>query len=174
MRFSIIIPITTIALLSGCASSPMSPEYQELFAVNKIINETPYVEDSLNYGVGDYYATPEEFYQNGGDCEDYSIAKYHRLKEMGYSPSQLWLVHGENQEGFHNILLVEANDGNTYVLDYNHRAPILANKAQYFSPIVRFNENTNEAYIQQSLSSITKEVLFDNNFQTKIDHAFHF
>lgn len=40
-----------------------------------------------------YTATPEEFAQRGGDCEDYAIAKYFALREAGAPADALRLVY---------------------------------------------------------------------------------
>lgn len=52
--------------------------------VNVFFNRLPYAGDLPHWGVEDYWATPAEMVSsNGGDCEDYSIAKYFALKELG-------------------------------------------------------------------------------------------
>jgi predicted transglutaminase-like cysteine proteinase len=52
--------------------------------VNVFFNRLPYIDDLPHWGVQDYWATPAEMVaSNGGDCEDYAIAKYFALKELG-------------------------------------------------------------------------------------------
>jgi len=52
--------------------------------VNVFFNRVPYADDLPHWGVQDYWATPAEMVaSDGGDCEDYSIAKYFALKELG-------------------------------------------------------------------------------------------
>ncbi len=52
--------------------------------VNDFFNQLPFVDDLPHWGVEDYWATPAEaLASNGADCEDYSIAKYFMLKELG-------------------------------------------------------------------------------------------
>ena len=46
------------------------------------------------WGVKDYWATPLEFLSRGaGDCEDYSIAKYFTLKELGVSEKKMRITY---------------------------------------------------------------------------------
>lgn len=52
--------------------------------VNGFFNQVPYVSDLKNWGVEDYWATPVEVLGSfGADCEDYAIAKFLSLKEIG-------------------------------------------------------------------------------------------
>jgi hypothetical protein len=58
------------------------------------MNVTPYLADTTQWRVEDYWATPAEFLGSfGGDCEDYVIAKYFALKELGVPPSRLRMVY---------------------------------------------------------------------------------
>ena len=57
---------------------------ENLTKVNQFFNMFRFIEDSKLWGVSNYWATPIEFIGvNGGDCEDYSIAKYFTLLELG-------------------------------------------------------------------------------------------
>jgi len=65
-------------------------EMKKLNAVNSWINYIQYKSDRKVYGVSDYWATMYEFIGKGmGDCEDYTIAKYYILKELGVDPKKL-------------------------------------------------------------------------------------
>lgn len=62
----------------------------KLNAVNTWVNELRYDSDMHVYGVGDYWATLYEFVgKDKGDCEDYTIAKYYILKDMGVDPNKM-------------------------------------------------------------------------------------
>src|SRR5690606_37404712 len=54
-----------------------------LAGVNTALNAQSYHSDNGLWGAGDYWATPAEFLGRGGDCEDYAIAKYFLLRELG-------------------------------------------------------------------------------------------
>jgi amino acid transporter len=53
---------------------------------------TSFVE-RLGFGIDDYWMTPKEFFIKGfGDCEDYAIAKYFTLLELGVKKESLYLA----------------------------------------------------------------------------------
>lgn len=59
-------------------------EKDKLKKVNRFFNMFRFIDDIKLWGVNNYWATPIEFIGvNGGDCEDYSIAKYFTLLELG-------------------------------------------------------------------------------------------
>ncbi|WP_083926934.1 transglutaminase-like cysteine peptidase [Colwellia piezophila] len=59
-------------------------EAEKLTNVNNFFNLLHFVDDSKLWGVSNYWATPLEFLGvNGGDCEDFAIAKYFTLLELG-------------------------------------------------------------------------------------------
>ena len=70
------------------------PELQLLEATNLFWNRIPYVEDQAHWGLADYWATPAETVgSHGADCEDYAIAKYFLLKELGVPVSRLRITY---------------------------------------------------------------------------------
>ncbi|MBN2816312.1 MAG: transglutaminase-like cysteine peptidase [Campylobacterales bacterium] len=65
-------------------------EIKKLNTVNTWVNFIKYGSDEKIYGVSDYWATLYEFVgKNAGDCEDYTIAKYYILKELGVDPQKM-------------------------------------------------------------------------------------
>jgi predicted transglutaminase-like cysteine proteinase len=67
-----------------------------LLAVNRFFNRLPEVTDLRHWGVEDYWATPSETLgSNGADCEDFAIAKYFTLKELGVPIVRLRLVYAK-------------------------------------------------------------------------------
>jgi len=65
-----------------------------LSSVNAFFNGVPFVSDLAQWGIGDYWASPAEMLaSNGGDCEDYSIAKYFTLKELGVPIGRLRITY---------------------------------------------------------------------------------
>ena len=71
--------------------SGMSP-LEQVKAVNVLINRWPYRTDMDVWGVMDYWETPVEFFQKSGDCEDFAIAKYFALRDLGFPASQMRIV----------------------------------------------------------------------------------
>lgn len=65
-------------------------ELERLKKVNRFFNLFRFIDDSKLWGVSNYWATPIEFIGvNGGDCEDYSIAKYFTLLELGIADEKM-------------------------------------------------------------------------------------
>lgn len=71
------------------------PEQEKLKQVNDFFNQQiDFVDDEFLWGVIDYWATPLEFLSQGaGDCEDYSIAKYFTLIELGVAESRMRITY---------------------------------------------------------------------------------
>ena len=105
--------------------------------VNKLINKQPYVND-----VADTWQPPQQFLQNGGDCEDYAIAKYSLLRQLGVPVNNMRLViardHQTNKE--HAFLTILAN-GEIYLLDNQIQQLISHQQTARYSPIFSFNEH---------------------------------
>ncbi len=69
-------------------------EQDLLTQVNLFVNRIPFLDDERHWNLPDYWATPaESMASNGADCEDFSIAKYFLLKELGVPVSRLRLVY---------------------------------------------------------------------------------
>jgi predicted transglutaminase-like cysteine proteinase len=87
--------------------------------VNTFVNEFTYTSDKAQYGKSDFWATSEEFFQNGGgDCEDFAIAKKDLLKKLGVNSTKMQILRVEGV--LHARLLVEL-DGKILVLDNMNR-----------------------------------------------------
>lgn len=72
----------------------LAPENDKLTRINDFFNQFNFIDDVKLWGQKDYWATPVEFIGvNGGDCEDFSIAKYFALLELGVDPEKLRLVY---------------------------------------------------------------------------------
>lgn len=63
--------------------------------VNQFFNSRiRFVDDITVWGQEDYWATPVEALRKGaGDCEDYALAKYFTLRELGVPASQLRITY---------------------------------------------------------------------------------
>lgn len=68
------------------------PEIEVLKTVNGYFNRWPYKIDRELHGVSEFWATPQEFMKRSGDCEDYAIAKFFVLRDLGYANEQLRIV----------------------------------------------------------------------------------
>lgn len=69
-------------------------DLEKLSTVNRFFNKYDFVSDAMHWNIEDYWATPVEFIaSDGGDCEDFSVAKYFTLKAMGIQESKLNLTY---------------------------------------------------------------------------------
>ena len=89
-----------------------------------------YIPESV---VVDRWKVPSRFIRDGGgDCEDFSIYLYDRLKTRhGIDPSSMRLARvrtGEQFKEAHIVLVVECDDGASYVLDNRMLVPIPLNE----------------------------------------------
>jgi predicted transglutaminase-like cysteine proteinase len=82
-------------------------DLEKLEKVNRFHNQMNFVDDILHWGEKDYWATPIEFLaSHGGDCEDFSIAKYFTLKAMGVDEAKLNLTYVKAlQYNMHHMVL---------------------------------------------------------------------
>lgn len=99
--------VLILILLTGCETTNA-----QLSKVNRAINSYNYIPEPRGE---DYWKRPFEFYSdNGGDCEDFAVAKYDLLK---YKYDVSILIGYLKPEGTtHAVLLVD----DYYVLDNNH------------------------------------------------------
>jgi predicted transglutaminase-like cysteine proteinase len=69
-------------------------DLDKLERVNKFFNQVNFVSDEIHWLKKDYWATPIEFLaSNGGDCEDFALAKYFTLKMLGVPEKKLNLTY---------------------------------------------------------------------------------
>lgn len=67
---------------------------EKLTKVNNFFNQMEFVDDDILWAKEDYWATPIEFLgMQAGDCEDFTIAKYFTLRELGVPDEKLRLVY---------------------------------------------------------------------------------
>lgn len=117
------------------------PEGELLHAVNEYMNKAPYILDPVNWGIPDYWATPDEFFLKDGDCEDYAISKYITLKRLGVPMESMRLVilQDENLRIAHAVLSVES-EGETYILDNQIDAVLPHGQILHYRPVYSINE----------------------------------
>lgn len=110
--------------------------------VNGLINQIEYIEDNNNYGQSDYWATPVEFFNRGGDCEDYAIAKYVSLRALGVPEERMRIaiVQDLQKDIPHAILIVYTDDG-ALVLDNQNKRTLSAQSVSRYKPIFSINRH---------------------------------
>ncbi|WP_293149004.1 transglutaminase-like cysteine peptidase [Moritella sp.] len=78
------------AWLAIMANSGDDSTADKLAKINSFFNQLQFIDDSKLWGVENYWATPIEFIGvNGGDCEDFAIAKYFSLLELGIADEKM-------------------------------------------------------------------------------------
>lgn len=75
------------------------PEGVKLERVNRFFNRLRFVSDQEHFGRRDYWATPVEMLgSGGGDCEDFSVAKYFTLRQMGVAEARMRITYVRARE----------------------------------------------------------------------------
>ncbi len=112
--------------------------------VNLFFNRVPSMTDFAHWGVEDYWATPSEsLASNGADCEDYAIAKYFTLKELGVPISRLRLVYAKtwrSREAHLVLAYYPAPDADPLILDNLESNIQPASDRPDLIPVYTFND----------------------------------
>jgi predicted transglutaminase-like cysteine proteinase len=79
----------------------LAQDTERLRRVNEFFNrQIQFADDSVVWGQTDYWASPIETLGKGaGDCEDFAIAKYFTLKEVGIESDKLRLIYVRVRSG---------------------------------------------------------------------------
>ena len=110
-------------------------DMEKLRLVNRFFNRNRFVSDRSHWGQEDYWATPVEFLSsNGGDCEDFSIAKYFTLRELGVPEDRLRLNYVKA------LKLNQAHMVVTYFKTANAEPLVLDNLVSSIEPASRRND----------------------------------
>lgn len=154
-----------------------APEETQLKNVNDFFNEVRFISDIKHWKKKDYWATPVELLStDGGDCEDYTIAKYFTLKALGVSEKKLYLTYVKA------IRLKQAHMVLTYfktprsipvVLDNINKRILKATKRKDLVPIYSFNGDglwlARQRGKGKSVSGGTKKLKAWNNLLKRLD-----
>ena len=117
------------------------PADEQIHKVNDYANQKEYVLDMENYGIEDYWATPKQFLQNSGDCEDFAIIKLLSLKQLGFDTNQLRVVvvQDTNLRIAHAVMSIDRG-GDILILD-NQIKEVISHKAIFhYVPIYSVSE----------------------------------
>lgn len=127
-----------LAFLSGLRGRPVAEQLRE---VNRYANEMAYVLDLENYRVEDYWAVPREFLGNGGDCEDFAIAKFFSLRWLGFPGAEMRVVvvQDTNLRAPHAVLAV-GRGGDILVLDNQVREVVPHRQVVHYAPVYSINQ----------------------------------
>lgn len=120
-------------------------ESEKLQIVNDFFNRIRYVSDLEHWGVEDYWSTPAELLaSNGGDCEDYAIAKYFTLVALHVDPNKLKITYVKarvNNKMIAHMVLTYYSRPNVIplVLDSLNKQIKPANERPDLTPVYAFN-----------------------------------
>lgn len=118
-------------------------DWQKINRVNQFFNRITYREDIAQWGVDDYWASPQEFLNtNAGDCEDYSIAKYFTLKAMGVSINKLRITYVTTlpaQQAHMVLVYLEGKEQIPLVLDNLSDTILSITERRDLDPVYSFN-----------------------------------
>lgn len=117
---------------------------QKLELVNDFMNRTTFKSDREHWGKEDYWATPVEFLStNGGDCEDFSIAKYFTLRAIGVADDKLQITYVKEIKVYNEAHMVLAYfataDAEPLILDNINKAIQPASTRTDLIPVYSFN-----------------------------------
>ena len=120
----------------------------QMVAVQRMVNQMPYLEDRDVWGRSDYWATPREFLASSGDCEDYAITKYYSLKALGWPERDVRLVvlHDEERDTPHAVLAVRL-DNQTYILDNLLTEPLPDRLLRQYRPYYAVNAEARWVFV---------------------------
>lgn len=108
--------------------------------VNDLVNKKRYILDQNNWGKSDYWATPVEFLERGGDCEDFAIMKYVALRSLGVPEERLRLAIVQDlQKNIPHAVLVVYTEQGAYILDNQNKRMISAESGSRYRPIYSIN-----------------------------------
>lgn len=147
-----------VALNSLMVSLKDASEQEKLKKVNDFFNSFRWADDMQVWGVKDYWATRMEFVGKGaGDCEDYVIAKYFTLKQLGVPTSKLYFTYVKalryNQA--HMVLsYYETPKSTPLVLDNINGQIKIATQRNDLLPVYSFNGDSLFLAKQEGLGQI--------------------
>jgi predicted transglutaminase-like cysteine proteinase len=114
---------------------------QQIKDVHLALNAKKYILDINNWGKEDYWATPYQFLKKNGDCEDYAIAKYMALKNLGVPAEDMRIIALQdlNLNLGHAVLIVYDKSG-PLLLDNQIKTVVSANSIRHYKPVYAINE----------------------------------
>ncbi len=119
-------------------------ERHKLELFNDFMNRTPFKTDREHWGVDDYWAMPIEFLSsNGGDCEDFAIAKYFTLRALGVAEEKLQITYVKEINLYNRAHMVLAYyptpDAEPLILDSANKTIQSSSSRTDLVPVYSFN-----------------------------------
>lgn len=151
-------PFETASATPGARSSQWNALVREaatgnlrtaLDAVQARFNRFRYVSDAKAGSRKDHWSDPEEFLKRGGgDCEDFAIAKYAALVQLGVDPADMAvMVYVDQRRRVVHAVLLVALGGETYVLDSLRDTVIKTRTATFGRPLFAVSAHTKRIFV---------------------------
>ncbi|MGQ9426327.1 transglutaminase-like cysteine peptidase [Gilvimarinus sp. F26214L] len=121
-------------------------ELEKVVRTNDFVNTIAYRADEDHWEQEDYWATPmETLTTEGGDCEDFAIAKYFTLRDIGIDPERLrltyvWHWQGAEKEAHMVLTYLPEQGGEPLVLDNLNPQVLPRNERPDLEAVYSFNE----------------------------------
>lgn len=117
------------------------PQEEQLHQVNAFVNTARYMQDIENYEQEDYWAIPSELFSRGGDCEDFALAKFFALRQLGFEQSSMRIVVLQDTEKAqpHAVLAIAYN-GDTLILDNQASSIRSHSEIDHYVPVYSLSE----------------------------------
>lgn len=127
-------------IVASC--SAYGTELSKIKEVNDYYNQFTYISDINLKGKKDHWSSPKEFESDqAGDCEDFAISKFFKLKEIGVSEEKLSIFYVKYNGQAHMVLAYYDKD-KIYILDnIDREIKTIENRKDLF-PVYGFNTET--------------------------------
>jgi len=127
-------------------------EDQIVINVNNFFNQLEYRSDLLTWNISDYWASRLEFLGKGqGDCEDYAVAKFLTMIQLGVPSEKLFLTYvravGFPEPAHLVTTYYKAPDTVPFVLDNYNKKILPATQRPDLVPVYSFTAK--DLYIQK-------------------------
>lgn len=127
-------------------------EEKKIIKVNEFFNNLEYRSDLQVWGKNDYWATRLEFLGKGmGDCEDYAVAKFLTLLQLGVQEEKLFLTYvkaiGYAETAHMVVSYYPKKGGEPFILDNYNKQILNATKRTDLLPVYSFTAK--DLYIQK-------------------------
>ena len=130
-------------LMRDIVAKPDMRDQPKITNANDFFNQVKWISDQEHWGKEDYWATPvETLVTNGGDCEDFSIAKYFTLNSTGVDSDKLRITYVKalDYNQAHMVLAYYPTpDAEPLILDNINKTILPASQRKDLLPIYSFN-----------------------------------
>jgi len=140
------------SLLDMMDTMASSPEDKIVVAVNRFFNQLEFSSDMQTWQKKDYWASRLEFLGKGqGDCEDFAVAKFLTMMQLGVPEQKLFLTYVKAvgyPEAAHLVVTYYQKPGAVpFVLDNYNKRILPATQRSDLIPVYSFTAN--DLYLQK-------------------------